>query len=217
MPKHRTGDQVPDRSGTAWERSERYLHGFIITLCLVTFFPKQALKEMRLDHGVGPAFRFNFCVVSIVSFAIWLSILWLSILYYEFNGEAVVFSGLSIFSVGCLWATVVPFGLGGLLHIALRILGEGSYRYANTAKVALYLNGIMLAYGGLLQFIPVPLLSLLISLLLFGVYYGLSLSAALQTTVLKGVSACLITVLISWGFVIALFAGLFAVCIVAYT
>ena len=48
MPKHRTGDQVPDRSGTAWERSDRYLHGFIITLCLVTFFPKQALKEMRL-------------------------------------------------------------------------------------------------------------------------------------------------------------------------
>ena len=77
MPSHRTGDQVPDRSGTAWERSERYLHGFIITLCLVTFFPKQALKEMRLDDGVGPAFQFNFCVVSIVSFAIWLSILWL--------------------------------------------------------------------------------------------------------------------------------------------
>ena len=24
MPKHRTGDQVPDRSGTAWERSARY-------------------------------------------------------------------------------------------------------------------------------------------------------------------------------------------------
>ena len=94
---------------------------------------------------------------------------------------------------------------------------EGRYRYANTAKVALYLNGIMLAYGGLLQFIPVPLLNLLISLLLFGAYYGLSLSAALQTTVLKGVSACLITVLISWGFVIAIFAGLFAVCIVAYT
>ena len=100
-------------------------------------------------------------------------------MYYEFDGEAVVFSGLSIFFVGCLWATVVPFGLGGLLHIALRILGEGSYRYPNTAKVALYLNGIMLAYGGLFQFIPVPLLSLLISLLLFGVYYGLSLSAAL--------------------------------------
>ena len=73
----------------------------------------------------------------------------------------------------------MPFGLGGLLYIALRILGEGSYRYANTAKVALYLNGIMLAYGGLFQFIRVPLLSLLISLLLFGVYYGLSLSAAL--------------------------------------
>ena len=217
MPLHRTGDQVPDRSGTAWERSDRYLHGFIITLCLVTFSPKQALKEMRLDDGVGPAFRFNFWVVSIVSFAIWLSILWLSILYYEFDGETVVFSGLSIFFVGCLWATVVPFGLGGLLHIALRILGAGRYRYANTAKVALYLNGIMLAYGGLLQFIPVPLLNLLISLLLFGAYYGLSLSAALQTTVLKGVSACLITVLISWGFVIAIFAGLFAVCIVAYT
>ena len=114
---------------------------------------------MRLVEGGGPAFRFNFCVVSIGSFAIWLSILWLSILYYEFDGEAVVFSGLSIFSVGCLWAIVVPFGLGGLLHIALRILGAGRYRYANTAKVALYLNGIMLAYGGLLQFIPVPLLT----------------------------------------------------------
>ena len=131
---------------------------------------------MRLDDGLGPAFRFNFWNVSIV--AIWVSILWFSILN-EFDGESVVFCGLSIFFVGCLWATVVPFGLGGLLHIALRILGEGSYRYPNTAKVALYLNGIMLAYGGLLQFIPVPLLSLLISLLLFGVYYGLSLSAAL--------------------------------------
>ena len=41
MPKHRTGDQVPDRSGTAWEKSERYLQGFIITLYLVTFSPKK--------------------------------------------------------------------------------------------------------------------------------------------------------------------------------
>ena len=217
IPLHRTNDQVPDRSGTAWERSERYLHGFITTLCLVTFSPRQALKEMRLDNGIGAAFRFNFWVVAIVSFAIWVSILWLSIMRYEFDSDRVVFSGLSIFFVGWLWATVVPFGLGGLLHIALRILGAGRYRYANTAKVALYLNGIMLAFGGLIQFIPVPLFGLVISLLLFGGYYGLSLSAALQTTVLKGVSACLITVLISWGFVIALFAGLIAVCLVAAT
>ena len=129
MPSHRTGDQVPDRSGTAWERSERYLQGFIITLCLVTFSPKKALKEMRLDDGLGPAFRFNFWVVSIV--AIWVSILWFSILN-EFDGESVVFSGLSIFFVGCLWATVVPFGLAphrftnfGRGKISIRQYGEG--------------------------------------------------------------------------------------------
>ena len=181
---------------------------------------------MRLTGGVGGALGFNLLLVAGVGTLGWLIGLSLQMNSAYFYWEDVAFTAIYTLIGAAIWALVYPFLQAALLHISLRMLGAGTYRYANTAKVVLYLNGwtwTLYALGSfLLSWLLPPFASFsglghIGSLfLLFGGYYTFALSSALDTTLLKGFSACVISVSIGFGAMVAVIAGFFTVCLMAF-
>ena len=181
---------------------------------------------MRLTGGCGRALGFNLLIVSFVVTLVWLFAFSRGITNGFFSWEDVGFSLVFALVSGLTWALMIPFVLAAFLHISLRMLGAGKYRYVNTAKVVLYLNGLTLTLYSLWSILPVWFLlpfatiswlgNLGFMVLLFGGYYTFSLSSALETDLLKGFTACVITASMSFGVMVAVVAGFFAVCLMAF-
>ena len=181
---------------------------------------------MRLTGGVGGALGFNLLLVAGVGTLGWLLGLSLQMNNAYFSWAEVAFTAIYTLIGAAIWALVYPFLHAALLHISLRMLGAGTYRYANTAKVVLYLNGwtwTLFALGSFLSSWLLPPFASFSGLgqigslfLLFGGYYTFALSSALDTTLLKGFSACVISVSIGFGAMVAVIAGFFTVCLMAF-
>ncbi len=222
----RLDDSVPERTGLPWENPGRPILSFFRTLWLVGFVPWRGFKFMRLTGGITRALSFNLLIVACVVTFAWLFTLSRGITNGYFYWEDVGFSAIFALISAAVWAWIAPFVLAALLHISLRMLGVGTYRYANTAKVALYLNGwtwTLYSLGSILPlWLPYPLatiswvMQLVGMFVLFGGYYTFALSSALETTLLKGFSACVISAAISFGAMVALVAGFFTVCLMAF-
>lgn len=182
---------------------------------------------MRLTGGITRPLSFNLLVVAFGVTLVWSFAFSRGILNGFFSWEDVGFSLVSALVSGVIWALIVPFVLAACLHISLRMLGAGKFRYANTAKVVLYLNGLTLTLYSLWSILPVWFLlpfatiswlgNLGFMVLLFGGYYTFALSSALETDLLKGFTACVITAAMSFGVMVVVVAGFFAVCLMAFT
>lgn len=222
----RLDGSVPERSGLPWENPGHPIQSFLRTLWFVGFVPWRGFKLMRLTGGVTNALSFNLIIVACAVMLGWLCSIALEITSGYFYWETVGYNAIFAVISAVVWALIIPFIMAALLHISLRTLGAGSYRYANTAKVTLYLNGLTWTLYALWWVLPLWLPLPLDTFswqgqlgwlcFVFGGYYTFGLSSALETTLLKGFSACVIAAAMTVGAMVAVFAGFFTVCLMTF-